>query len=150
MFGRSPRYGIVICVNHTIVECSRNTKKRGSSSSTTSSWLSVVELQNIVECLRHQQYRDSTKKNYYTIWKLFAQFIVRLDYRPNSWEDRLTLFVGHLIDFKKQSSTVKCYISAIKVVLKEDNNKISEDSYLLSSLTRACKLQNNHIKTWLP
>ena len=38
----------------------------------------------------------------------------------------------------------------IKVVLKEDNVKISEDEYLLSSLVRACKLKNDQIQTRLP
>ena len=45
---------------------------------------------------------------------------------------------------------VKCYISAIKAILKEDNIKVSEDQYLLSSLIRACKYKNDQIKTWLP
>ena len=103
-----------------------------------------------MERFRHQQYRDSTRKNYYTIWKIFAKFLIKLDYRPNNWEDCLTLFVGHLIDNHKQSSTVKCYISAIKAVLQEDNNTIQEDQYLLSSLIRACKLKNDQIKTRLP
>ena len=88
--------------------------------------------------------------NYYTVWKIFSNFLIKLDFRPNSWEDRLTLFVGHLINTNKQSSTVKCYISAIKVILKEDGFEISEDQYLLSSLVRACKLQNDQIKPRLP
>ena len=105
---------------------------------------------NIVNRLRYQQYRDSTRMNYYTFWKIFSNFLIKLDFHPNSWEDRLTLFVGHLINTNKQSSMVKCYISAIKAILKEDGFEISQDQYLLSSLVRACKLQNDQIKPRLP
>ena len=45
---------------------------------------------------------------------------------------------------------MKSYVSAIKAVLKEDNVKFQEDTYLLNSLTRACRLQNDQIKTRLP
>ena len=83
-----------------------------------------MEMQQIVDDLRHQQYRDCTKRNYYAVWRVFNQFFIRLDYKPSNWEDRLTLFVGFLIQSNKQSSTVKSYISAIKAVLKENNFKI--------------------------
>ena len=45
---------------------------------------------------------------------------------------------------------MKSYISAIKAVLRESDIKIEEDQYLLSSLTKACRLQNDQIKTCLP
>ena len=107
-------------------------------------------MSNIVEQLKMQQHRDSTRKNYYLIWKIFNRFFIRLDVKPTSWEDRLTLFVGHLIDDNKQSSTVKSYISAIKAVLLMNNIDIAEDRYLLGSLIRACRLRNDVVHTWLP
>ena len=127
--------------------------KRSSRCSTTSSdysRISAVDIKNIVDRLRYQQHRDTTQKNYYTVWKIFSKFLVRLDDRPVSWTDHLTLFVGHLIQQNKQSSTVKSYISAIKSVLHDCDIKVNEDQYLLSSLTRACKFKNDQIKTRLP
>ena len=121
-----------------------------STSSSTSSRLSTKEIKGIVESLRHQQYRDSTKANYYRIWNIFAKFYLRLDCKPIAWDERLVLFVGYLVDNKLQSSTVKSYISAIKAVLKEDGIKLGDDQYLITSLTRACKLKNDQIKTRLP
>ena len=118
--------------------------KKGSSSST-SSRLSTVKISQIVEQLKHEQHRSSTKKNYYTVWKLFNRFYIRLDDKPKEWTDRLTLFVGYLIQNNKQSSTVRSYISAIKAVLKTNNIKIEEDQYLLASLTKACRLRNDSI-----
>ena len=58
--------------------------------------------------------------------------------------------VGYLIDQNKKASTIKCYISAIKSVLQEDNIRITEDSFLLSSLTRACKYRNNKATVRFP
>ena len=107
-------------------------------------------MQSIVENLRMQQHRDSTKNNYYAVWKLFNQFLIHLDKLPKAWEDRLSLFIGYLIHNNKQSSTVRSYISAIKTTLKANSINISEDSYLLASLTRACKLKNDRVKTRLP
>ena len=96
------------------------------------------------------QHRDSTKKNYYLVWKLFNEFFIKLDEKPRSWEDRLTLFVGYLISNNKQSATVKSYISAVKAVLLMNNIRISEDKFLLSSLVRACRLCNDVVHTRLP
>ena len=121
-----------------------------SCSSTTSSQISTAEIKNIIECLRYQQYRDTTKKNYYTIWKIFSNFFIKLDQKPMEWADRLTLFVGYLIENRHQSSTVKCYILAIKAVLKDCDIEVRQDQYLLSSLTRACRLCNDQVRTRLP
>ena len=60
------------------------------------------------------------------------------------------LFIGHLIEKKRQSTTIKCYISAIKAVLLDDEIVINPDTVLLTSLTRACRLQNDRVRTRLP
>ena len=107
-------------------------------------------MQMIVDRLWLQQYRSSTKKNYYVVWKLFNKFIIRLDRKPSSWEECLTLFIGYLIDSRKQSATVKLYISAIKATLQEVGVKINHDRTLITSLTKACRLVNDQIRTRLP
>ena len=115
-----------------------------------SSSISTMALQNIVERLKHQRHHDTTRANYYCIWRLFNEFFLKLDVKPDNWEDRLMLFIGYLIETKKKSSTVKSYVSVIKAVLIEDGNEIKEDKFLFSSLTRACKLQNDRVRTKLP
>ena len=70
---------------------------KSSSSSSTNSTISTLEMQNIVNQLQTQQYRNSTMNNYYCVWKKFNQFFIKLDIKPNFWEDRLILFVGYLI-----------------------------------------------------
>ena len=60
------------------------------------------------------------------------------------------MFVGYLIENNRRSSTIKSYISAIKSVLREDGEILNEDTFLLTSLTRACKFQNDTVRTLLP
>ena len=107
-------------------------------------------MRRIVGKLKTLHHRNTTRENYYTVWKLFNKFILKLDSKPDSWEDRLLLFVAHLIDSNKQSSTVKSYISTIKAVLQEDGIEMEYDQFLLSSLTRACKINNDVISLKLP
>ena len=107
-------------------------------------------MQNIMDKLRLLSYRDSTKTNYYGIWKNFNEFYLRLDKKPTSWEERLVLFVGYLIQNKKKSSAIRCYVSAIKAVLRDDGRKMNTDDALLTALTRACRLHYDTYTTRLP
>ena len=127
-----------------------NGSTRSVTTASTSTTISTCEMERIVDKLNSQRHKSTTRNNYYKIWKLFNNFYLRLDQKPGNWEDRLTLFVAYMIENKKQSAMVKSYISAIKSVLREDGLKVHEDSFLLSSLTRACRLNNDQIRTRLP
>ena len=122
-----------------------------SSNSSNSSSISTSEIRQIVEKLKGQRVRGTTRKNYYSVWKSFNDFFILLDEKPQFWEERLTLFIAYLIEYKKlQSQTVRSYISAIRSVLLEDGYEIDEDRFLLSSLTKACKFTNDQVRTRLP
>ena len=73
-------------------------KKKKKQSMSSGSSLSTSAIEGIIEDLWMKQYRDSTMKNYYCIWKTFNEFFIRLDNKPDKWEDRITLFVAYLID----------------------------------------------------
>ena len=108
-------------------------------------------MQAIVEKLKNERNRTSTRKNYHDIWRSFNEFFIRLDVKPSSWEDRVTLFIAYLIEEKgAKSTTVRSYISAIRSVLLEDGVVLSENKFLLASLTRACKFVNDKVRTRLP
>ena len=107
-------------------------KSKASSSSLDSSCISTASLQIAIDKFSRDQNWDSTKRNYFTIWRLFNKFCVRLDEKPLNWEDRIILFTGHLVESGKKSSTVKSYISAIRAVLRDINISISEDKYIYS------------------
>ena len=100
--------------------------------------------------LRTERNRSSTRSNYYCIWKTFNEFFIKLDAKPEMWEERLVLFVGYLIDNNKKSTTINSYISAIKAVLKDDDVFINENRFILNSLIKACRLKNDKVKTRLP
>ena len=69
---------------------------------------------------------------------------------PQSWEERTALFVAFQVDRGMKSSSVKSYISAIKKMLQNDGYIWDDKKVLLSSLTCACKIINDKLKTRLP
>ena len=125
-------------------------KRCEQDTDSSSSTISASAIRNIVDKLKLQGRRSSTRRIYYTIWKLFNNFFICLDVKPDTWEDRLILFTGYLIENEKKSTMVKSYISAIKAVLREDGVIINEDRCLINSLTKACRYQNDRVRTYLP
>ena len=123
---------------------------KSSSGSSESSRISSSYMQNVVDRLLCKQNRTSTSQTYFRIWRIFNKFLISLDKRPKHWEDRVTLFVGHLIEKGLQSSTVKSYVSAIKRILTDDGYQWNNDKILLASLTRACRIINDRVCTRLP
>ena len=137
-------------MNRFVLVKEKKKQIRTPSVSSASTTISTNEIEAIVDNLTGQCHRNSTQKMYYTVWKLFNSFFIRLDRKPPTWGERLTLFVGFLVDQQKQSSTVKSYIFAIKAVLKTNGYNINENEFLLSSLMKACKLKNDKVTTRLP
>ena len=90
------------------------------------------------------------RKIYHSVWKTFSRFYLRLDRKPKSWEHRIILFVGFLIQNKRKSTTIKSYISVIRTILREDKIKLNEDTFQLNALTRACRLTVDRVKNRLP
>ena len=107
-------------------------------------------MQDLVEKLKIKAYQNSTWENYYTIWCLFNKFFLHLDNKPDSWEDRLVLFVANLVDEEKESATIRLYCSVIKAVLRMEGIDIQDNIYELRLLTRACKLHNDTFTNVLP
>ena len=96
-----------------------------------------------------ERHRSSTRKIYYSVWRTFNEFYIKLDQKPKTWEDRLILFIGFLVETKKKASTIRSYISAIKAVLEEDNYDLNPNKYLISSLTKTCSYKNCQVRTRL-
>ena len=123
---------------------------RSCSSSSGDSRISVDKIHAIIERLKYSQNRESTAKNYLTVWRQFNNFVIKLDKKPPSWEEKTTLFIAYLIDNGAQSQTVKSYVSAIKATLTNDGYVWDEKKVLISVLTRACKMVNDRVVTRLP
>ena len=109
-------------------------KKKGGSCGSSSSIISSAEIKGMIDRLKMQRFRDSTWDTYLRVWKIFNKFFVRLDHKRDQWEDHIVSFAGYLIDQKLKSSTMRSYISALRAVLAEDNIKLNEDYFTLSSL----------------
>ena len=124
--------------------------KKKSKSNSTSSSISKSAVKQYVEKLKSQANRPLTRKVYYCVWRQSNQFFMRLDEKLKSWEERLVLFVGHLVSQELKSTTIKSYISAIKAVLAEDGIFLDPNMYLLQSLTKACHLKNDKVRIRFP
>ena len=134
-----------------IISDRKKHKANSTTSGSSSATVSTALIESIIERLKMDRVRDSTKRNYYSVWKTFNRFIITLDRKPDNWEDRLVLFVGFMIHNKKaQSQTIRSYISAIKSVLKDEGIDINEDRYLLNSLIKACKYRNDEVRKRIP
>ena len=107
-------------------------------------------MNDILEDLLANQNRKSTARNYLSIWRQFNNFLIQLDTLLQFWEDRTSLFIAHLVQKVIQSGTIKSYVSGIKNMLVHVNYKWDDSKILLTSLTKACRLCNDHITTRLP
>ena len=125
-------------------------KRSYSDKMSNSSRISTKSMEGILERLKSKTHRTSTQENYLSIWRQFNTFIIRLDKIPPTWEHRISLFGAYLVNNGIQSSTLKCYKSAIKAILRDDGYLIDESKILLNSLAKACKLVNDKVRTRLP
>ena len=88
-----------------ILGTSNKRKRSNLSNQSTSSTISTDYIQSVVDRLQTQGgNRNSTKRNYYMIWTNFNKFLVRLDRRPNEWEDRVALYAAYLVELGRQSA----------------------------------------------
>ena len=107
-------------------------------------------MENILERLKCCKNRESTNKMYLSVWRKFNNFVIKLDVKPKLWEDRASLFGAALVEDGFQSSTLKSYISAIKRILVDDGYQWDDKKMLLNTLTKACRMVNDRVKTRLP
>lgn len=91
------------------------------------------------------KHRVVTRLKYHSIWTSFNKFLIKFDRMPTTWEDRIYIWVAHLVDNRKSVSTVKSYLSAIRQILQSDGVELQEDKQLLSSLLTTCKLKNKKL-----
>ena len=107
-------------------------------------------MMRILESLKSSKNRESTKRNYLCVWRQFNNFVIKLDEKPNSWEDRVSLYAAYLIQHGIQLATLKSYISAIKGILIDDGYTWNQEKLLINTLTKACKIINDRVRTRLP
>ena len=128
---------------------SRRLNKNKKTSSTSSS-ISSRYITNLLEEFKTKQNRKTTGKNYYNVWKNFNRFLIQLDYKPKTWEERAAWYGAYLVDKGVQSSTLRSYISGIKKTLVLDEYAWDDEKLKLSILVNVCKNENDERQTRLP
>ena len=86
-------------------------------------------------------------KTIITFGKLSIDFSSGLTANPSPGNKELFSLQDTLSVIK--SNPQQSYISAIRAVLQDNNIKLNEDQYLINSLTKACKLVNDRVRTRL-
>ena len=99
-------------------------------------------LTQVSERLRLEQHKPTTCHTYHDVWVNLNDFLIKLDKRPDSWDDRLALFMAELREENKPGTTVSSYVLAVRVVLKSNGIEMKENIILLSLLIRSCKVNN--------
>ena len=125
--------------------------RSNKSASVASSRILRDSMQWVLDKLKFNTTRESTAKNYLHVWRQFNNFLIRLDLKPTTWEERILLFAAHLIEEKRiQSQLLKSYYSAIKSILRSDDYIVDDNKVYLGSLAKACRLVNDKVRTRLP
>ena len=70
---------------------------------------------------------------------------MKLDTKPDSWEDQVLLFAAALVEDGYQSSMLRSYLLAIKTTLVDDNYDWDDNKILTNTLTRACWMLNDKV-----
>lgn len=112
--------------------------------------ISLEMFTRVVERLSNDGIQSSTKRMYHMIWCKFNQFLLSFDDLPTTWEDKMVLYASFLADIGNSSATVSSYMSAICYVLRHDGIEISNTSCRLSSIIRACKINNDVVTVRRP
>lgn len=111
---------------------------------------SLEQFHRIIQEIKFMKHRQSTRSKYHEIWISFNKFLIRFDRMPITWEDRIYVYIAHLVNNKKSVNTVKSYLSAIRQILKSDGVELNEDKELLSSLLTTCKIKNKSLFIRMP
>ena len=146
-------YGRKVITNYCVIVSGVKSMKRkriDTASSSESSRISTLGMEKILNKLKANSTRKSTAESYLRIWRQFNKFVIKLDVKPASWEDRTSLFVASLVDSGAQSCSIKTYVSAIKKTLTDDGYGWDDKKIMLTTLTKACKLVNDRVKIRLP
>ena len=74
-------------------------------------------MQQLTEKLKMKKRRGSTDKTYKQAWYSFNDFLIDLDNRPDSWNERLVLFIARMVEIEVSDTTLMPYISGIRGIL---------------------------------
>lgn len=83
-------------------------------------------------------------------WHALNDFWTQLDKKPETWEDRIALFVAYMIMKRFQPATIKSYISGIKYILNLINIKVDTNCFKFAALVKAARYKNKKVQIRMP
>ena len=89
--------------------------------------------------MKQQKRHKSTKRGYRQAWMNLNVFLICMDRIPDSWDDRVCLFVKQLIVERYPPQTIQSYATAVKAMLKDEGVAIEDNSVVLAALIRSSK-----------
>ena len=105
----------------------------------------------VYDSLKNQTLQPTTRYTYHKVWTKFNEFVIKLDFIPEAWEEKVTLYCTYLTHCKQlQSNTIRSYVSAIKTTLVNDGYAWNDKLLILSTFVRACKLKHDRVLTRFP
>lgn len=111
---------------------------------------SLTQYKRIKYIIKNHRLQPSTRKSYKKTWNRFNKFISKFDTIPPKWEDRIIVWATHLAENRKNSNTIKSYISAIRYCLSLDGIKVPHSNCELAAIVQAARQANNELYVRLP
>ena len=100
-------------------------------------------METILEQLLSKSNRTSTWNSYITVWRNCNKFFIKLDNKPNKWEDRVALYCAFLVQKGLKLTTLRSYVvndvvcthlpvsvKLLELMLFELNRIFSQQPYL--------------------
>ena len=140
------KFGFPNVIIYALLISETQTPSLSGDTISTASTISSADMRDILETLKWNCHRNSTKDQYYSAWKMFNNLFLKLDVKPTTWEEHISLFAAYLANNKRQSSTIKSYVSAIKAILFQAGVDISEDRATINWVAQACRQHTDRIK----
>ena len=125
-------------------------KRNHRSNSSNSSKVSSEYFKQAIEVIKLGNYAPVTKVTYHCVWVSFNKFIISLDHIPPTWEEKLALFLACLIEERRPPSTIRCYKSAVKSVLRDNGVPLDDHQLQLAAVLKACKYVDCDVTVRLP
>ncbi len=97
----------------------------------------MASLETTIEWLKTKALALGTFKKYAHIWRNFIEFANKLKPLPKTWEDKITLYVVHLVEIGRAPSTIRGILSALKFQLHLDGYPLNLNDFLLSVMIKA-------------
>ncbi len=98
----------------------------------------MASLRSALEQLKQKGVQGSTWKQYSAAWNHFTAFLAKLDEPVFSWEDRLMLFVVHMVEECKSPATIRSHLTGIRYLMRLEGIELQSNNFLYNVILKVC------------